>query len=580
VLPDNSFIVGGGSFGGGFGGEDALLVKFSATGVVEWSRAYGSGGNESFSKIIACSDGNYLAMGQTNGMGAGSADAYLVKFDINGNVLWERTCGGSNSEVPRGICELSDGYLVVGSTLSFGNGIFDVFAEKLDFNGNSVWCQAYGTSGQELGGEPFLAQNGQIWMAGGVYVGSTVDGLLHRIDANGAMIDARRFGTADNEEIFRIAPGGPGLVLSGNMWLNGQVRPGLAGFNASGGLVWTKRYLIPGANNQYDIFAEECPNGGFVLAPFAYSPNEPTGYIIKTDDNGNISWAKAYPFESNGKITHVRPAPDGGYVAVGFCNSPVSDLFILKTDANGNVDGCCPEDAPITVENVTLPVTNLSFDDVPGPAADTPAADNQDLGLDETDLCNGEDCCPTYAGTMLVQTLDACINIPATLTHNGDEVLDNDDLLQFILFSDLTDTLGSIIVASNTPTFTFNPATMQTGVTYYVAAIAGNNAGGNVDLNDPCLDISNAAELVWHPLPEVELQADTSDVCPGDCRTLTATLTGTPPFTLTVSSPAGTTTVTIQNNTGTFEICPPPGTPPGSFTVQATNLTDAYCTCL
>jgi len=188
-------------------------------------------------------------------------------------------------------------------------------------------------------------------------------------------------------------------------------------------------------------------------------------------------------------------------------------------------------------------------------------------------------CCETDAGTMPTQTLHACINDPATLTHNGDEVLDNDDLLQFILFSNPADTLGSSIAVSNTPTFTFNPATMQTGVTYYVAAFAGNNVGGNVDLNDPCLDISNAAELIWHPLPEVELQTDTTDVCPGDCRTLTAVLSGTPPFTLTVSSPAGTASFTFQNNTDTFEICPPPGAPPGSFLVQATALTDAYCTC-
>ena len=158
-------------------------------------------------------------------------------------------------------------------------------------------------------------------------------------------------------------------------------------------------------------------------------------------------------------------------------------------------------------------------------------------------------------------------------------MLDNDDLLQFILFSDPADTLGSILATSNTPTFTFNSVTMQTGVTYYVAAIAGNNVGGNVDINDPCFDISNVTELIWHPLPEVELQTDNSDVCAGNCRTLTAMLTGTPPFVLTVSSPAGTTTVTIQNNTDTFQICPPPGTPPGSFTVQATALTDAYCTC-
>jgi len=580
VLPDNSFLVGGSSYGGGFGTDEAMLVKFSATGDVEWSHLFGSAGSDVFLQILSCSDGNFLALGHTNGMGAGGRDAYVVKFDPGGNLLWERTCGGGNPDHPQGICEVSDGYVITGYTFSFGNGLSNVYAEKLDFSGNTVWSKAYGTSATENGGEPWVAPNGQLWLSGVVNTGGATDVLLQRIDPDGTLVDARRVGSAENEVVYKITPGGPGVVTSGAVWKNGQVRPGMVGFDGSGGLVWAKRYLIPGANNQYEIYAEECPNGGFVFAPYPNSTGEPNGYIVKVDDSGNVSWAKAYPFGSNGKMTHIRPAPDGGYVAVGFCNGLISDLFVLKTDANGNVEGCCPEDAPVTAEDVSMSVVNLSFTSVDGSAAADPPADNEALALNETDLCNGPSCCPTDAGTMLEQTLHACINEPATLTHNGDEVLDNDDLLQFILFSDPNDTLGSIIATSNTPTFTFNPATMQTGVTYYIAAIAGNNVGGNVDLNDPCFDISdNAAELIWHPLPEVELQTDTTDVCPGDCRTLTAVLTGTPPFTLTVTTPAGPITVTIQDNTGTFEICPPPGTPPGSFTVQATALTDAYCTC-
>ncbi len=580
VLPDNSFIVGGGSTGGGFGNQDALLIKFSATGDVEWSRVYGSAGNENFLRILSCSDGNFLALGSSNGFGAGGFDLYVLKFDLNGNVLWERTCGGSGHDSPRGICEVSDGYVVTGNVQGFGNGLVDVFAEKLDFNGNSIWSKAFGTSGLENGGEPWSAPNGQIWISGRYTAGGNVDGALQRIDANGTVIDTKRFGTVENEIVVNLTPGGPGVVGSGSAWNNGQVQPGLFAFNASGALVWAKRYLMP-SGNQYDIDAENCPNGGLVFAPYAINSNESTGYLVKIDDSGNVSWAKAHSFGSEGRMTHVRPAPDGGYVAIALCNTAGAghDVFILKTDADGNVEGCCPEDAAVTVEDLSLPVTNISYTAVNGPATLAATTDNQDLGLDETDLCDGEDCCPTDAGTMLSQTLHACINESATLTHNGDEVLDGNDLLQFILFSDPNDTLGSIIAISNTPTFTFDPATMQTGVTNYVAAIAGNNVGGNVDLNDPCFDLSTAAELIWHPLPEVELQTDNSDVCPGNCRTLTATLTGTPPFTLTVTSPAGTTTVTIQANTGTFEICPLPGTPPGSFTVQVTTLTDGFCSC-
>ncbi|MEQ1745661.1 MAG: hypothetical protein ABMA02_09555 [Saprospiraceae bacterium] len=580
VLPDNSFIVGGSSFGNGFGSGDAMLIKFSATGDVEWSRIYGSAGNEIFWRILSCSDGNFLALGQTNGFGAGGVDLYVLKFDVNGNVLWERTCGGGSPDVPRGICEVSDGYIVTATVQGFGNGIIDVFAEKLDFSGNSIWSKALGTSGQENGGDPWVAQNGQIWISGSTFAGSNTDGLLVRIDANGALIDTKRFGmAAENEIVYNLTQGGPGVVGSGTAWNNGQVFPGLFGFNASGGLVWAKRYLMPGGNN-YDLNAENCPNGGLVFAPYAYNANDPVGYLVKIDDSGNISWAKAHSFGSNGRLTHVRPAPDGGYIVIGQCTGAGQDVFILKTDANGNVEGCCPEDAAVTVVDLSLPVTSLTYTGVDGPARLEATPDNQDIDLNETNLCNGEDCCPTDAGTMLAQTLDACINEPATLTHNGDEVLDNDDLLQFILFSDLADTLGSIIVTSNTPTFTFNPATMQTGVTYYVAAIAGNNVGGNVDLTDPCLDISNAAELIWHPLPEVSLAVDNADVCAGACRTVTATFVGTAPLSLTVSAPAGTQNFTFQNNTGTFEICLPGNTPPGNFTVQATALTDAFCTCL
>ncbi len=574
VLPDNSFIVAGSSTGGGMGGEDAMLVKFSATGTVEWSHVYGGSGYDIFFRVYACSDGNFLAMGETNSMGAGGLDLYVVKFDINGNVLWESTCGGNNFEGYPRACEVSDGYIISGSTMSFGNGNLDIFVEKLDFNGNSVWSNAWGGSNADTGGEPFPLPNGDIWIMGA----TGNDEILMRISSNGNFISAARHGAAsETESALNLASGGPSLIASGAGSFAGQFQSLLLGFNISGGLVWSKRYLLP--TGSYEINAEDCPNGGLVFVPTCLSSNEPNGFLVKTDDNGNISWAKSYAFNGTGKMSHARPAPDGGYVAVGYCSGAGLDFFILKTDANGNVEGCCPVDAPITVETISLPTTSTAPGTINGPAAGTSTGQNEPVDLTEANLCNDPNCCDTDAGTMLSQTLHACINQPATFTHNGDEVLDGNDLLQFILFSDPADTLGSIIAISNTPTFTFVPATMQTGVTYYVAAIAGNNVGGNVYLNDPCFDLSNAAELVWHPLPEVVLQTDNSDVCPGDCRTLTTVLTGTPPFTLTVTSPAGTTTVTFQGNTGTFEICPPPGTPPGSFLVQAVALTDAFCAC-
>ncbi len=173
--------------------------------------------------------------------------------------------------------------------------------------------------------------------------------------------------------------------------------------------------------------------------------------------------------------------------------------------------------------------------------------------------------CVTDAGQInTTNTFSACVGASITVPPATQTNLESDDILRYILFSNPADTLGSIVATSATPSFAFNPATMQTGVTYYLAAIAGNNLNDNVDLSDPCLDISNAVEVVWQPLPTVVFSVADPNVCAGACTTMTATFTGTAPFTLKYISPAtGTVTQTFSGNTGTFQVCTLPNAPPG-----------------
>jgi hypothetical protein len=188
-------------------------------------------------------------------------------------------------------------------------------------------------------------------------------------------------------------------------------------------------------------------------------------------------------------------------------------------------------------------------------------------------------CCETYAGFIPSSPLSLCPDENATVPPAYQPFLEAGDILQYILYSNPANPPGSILATSNTPTFAFNPATMQTGVTYYIAAIAGNNVGGNVDFNDPCLDISNAIQVIWRPLPGVVFSVANPDVCAGACTAVAATFTGAAPFTLTYTTPAGAMTQTFSGNTGTFQVCTPAGSAPGSFSVQATALTDLYCAC-
>ena len=218
------------------------------------------------------------------------------------------------------------------------------------------------------------------------------------------------------------------------------------------------------------------------------------------------------------------------------------------------------------------PINSLTFECVQlGPSTAVGAA----LTL-QIPCCN----CTTDAGSITAQGLtNYCTNETVNISHNGNQVLDGNDILRYVLFSNPSDTAGSEVATSSTPNFTF-ASPMQTGVTYYVAAVAGNDLNGTVDLTDPCLDFSNANALVWRPLPTVAFSVANPNVCAGACTTVTATFTGTAPFTLTYTTPAsGTVMQTFSGNAGTFQVCSLPGAPPGSWVVQATKVVDAWCTC-
>ncbi len=189
--------------------------------------------------------------------------------------------------------------------------------------------------------------------------------------------------------------------------------------------------------------------------------------------------------------------------------------------------------------------------------------------------------CVTKAGLIPSAPLNLCPDGIATVPPAGPNVLPPGTILQYILFSDPGDTLGSIISISNTPSFSFNPAVMQEGVTYYIAAIAGEELNGNVDLSDRCLDVSNeAVPVTWWPKPAVFFSTDTPDVCKGNCVDITAAFSGEPPFTLVYTSPyTGLQTKTFGTSFGIIQLCIPLTAPASSLSIEAIKLTDKFCIC-
>ncbi|MGK0362992.1 MAG: gliding motility-associated-like protein [Saprospiraceae bacterium] len=108
--------------------------------------------------------------------------------------------------------------------------------------------------------------------------------------------------------------------------------------------------------------------------------------------------------------------------------------------------------------------------------------------------------CETDAGTIQVEQLEACIDQTVTATHNGDEILDANDISQFILHDG--DPIGGVIFsANNTGIFGLTPP-MVAETTYYIAFVVGDDDGmGNVDLDAVCADLTEVTPVIFYDYP-------------------------------------------------------------------------------
>jgi len=119
--------------------SDAYLVKINATGTVIWEKTIGGTLLDQFFKIVKGTNGGYVMAGVTRSYGQGSSlngDMWIVKVDVNGNQAWSRTYGTDKGDIARGL-DVTDsgGYLLVGETMTGLTSGYDILLYRLDSNG-------------------------------------------------------------------------------------------------------------------------------------------------------------------------------------------------------------------------------------------------------------------------------------------------------------------------------------------------------------------------------------------------------------------------------------------------------------
>ena len=122
------------------------MLKLDKNGNILWQKTYGGTSADSATSIQQTSDEGYIVAGSTQSFGGGWNDYWILKLDPDGVVEWQNNYyGGTGSEVIYAIQQTLDGgYIVGGDTSSFGEGSWDYWVIKLNPDGTVVWQKTYG----------------------------------------------------------------------------------------------------------------------------------------------------------------------------------------------------------------------------------------------------------------------------------------------------------------------------------------------------------------------------------------------------------------------------------------------------
>ena len=324
----------------------SVVVCPCAQAATGWSKTYGGANAEGWDNlypvVLQTSDGGFLITGSTTSYGAGSNDAYLVKTDANGEMQWQKTYGGPLNESAFVVCKTSNGgYALMCTTNSYGAGGNDFWLLKTDANGNLQWNKTYGGTSVDNGYQVSQTADGGYALFGETnsFGAGGYDLWVIKTDAAGNMQWNRTYGAAGNDmasSLILAADGGYAVASWSTSF--GGFKALFIKTDSSGNMLWNKTYSL-GAASWADA-AIQTADGGYAIVGVTYPTTKRDAWLIKTDSSGNMLWNKTYGGTGDDTGWALVQMDGGGYAIVGVTSSFGAggvDGWLFRTDSSGNM---------------------------------------------------------------------------------------------------------------------------------------------------------------------------------------------------------------------------------------------------
>ena len=342
---DGGYITTGITESFGSGDNDVYLIKTNNYGDTLWTKTFGGTDSDDGYSVQQTSDEGYIIAGHTESFGYGSYDVYLIRTNNNGDTLWTKTFGGAEGDLGKFVQQTTDGgFIITGQTISFGNGLWDIYLIKTDNNGDTLWTKTFGGTDWEKG---YSVQ--QTTDGGYIITGTTLsfgsgndDVYLIKTDSYGDTLWTKTFGGTDSDEgrsVQQTSDGG--YIITGwtGSFGNGSYDVYLIRTDNYGDTLWTKTIGGSGWDRGYSV--QQTTDEGYIITGWtdSFGIGGPDLYLIKTDNNGDTLWTKTFGGTDYDIGMSVQKTSNGGYIITGHTYSygmGGSDVYLIKTNGNGN----------------------------------------------------------------------------------------------------------------------------------------------------------------------------------------------------------------------------------------------------
>ncbi len=311
-----------------------------------FEKRYGGRYGDEGHALLALDDG-FLIVGSTESFGAGQKDAYVIKVDKFGNKLWSETYGGGADDFIESVIPVKGGFMLAGSTWSIGGEGQSLYMVRISEKGQQLWENGYYAKKRDryLGKSLAKINDDHVMVAGSEehikFFNSDVLCYLSGININGQEKWVQRYGGGNPDRANSIIKVKDGFVFAGvtETWGADGKNMYVVKIDASGKRLWHHAFGYDNDEEANQVIATS--DGGYILVGSTNSDHKKLNdvYVVKLDANGNRQWHHRYGGRADEEGLGIVE-DDDGYVVVGYTESTkdrTSDVYLLKIDKNGAV---------------------------------------------------------------------------------------------------------------------------------------------------------------------------------------------------------------------------------------------------